>query len=108
MELPAHDAEFDREGDARSYSTELISTKTEDISLTSPDLQPAFVMHMPGGTGEGQIPLSAWTSFVQAREARIKLGGEFAPGSPYDENRFGRPTNSAVLAWAETWSKIAE
>jgi hypothetical protein len=63
---------------------------------------------MPGGTGEGQIPLSAWTSVVQAREARITFDGEFTPGSPYDENRFGRATSNAVLAWAETWAQIAE
>ena len=107
-ELPVHNAEFDREGDARSYSTELISTETEDISLTWTDLQPAFVMHMPGGTGEGQIPLSAWTTFVQANETRITFDGEFAGDEPYEENRFGRPTSSAVLAWAETWSRIAE
>lgn len=107
-ELPVHDAEFDREGDARSYSTELISTETEDISLTWTDLQSAFVMHMPGGTGKGQIPLSAWTTFVQARETRITFDGEFAGGEPYEENRFGRPTSSAVLTWGETWSRIAE
>jgi len=65
-------------------------------------------MHIPGGTGEGQIPLSAWTTFVQASETRITFDGEFAPGERYEENRFGRPTSSAVLAWAETWSKIAE
>ncbi len=32
--LPVYDAEFDRAGDARSYSTKRISTETEDISLT--------------------------------------------------------------------------
>jgi hypothetical protein len=45
---------------------------------------------------------------VQARETRITFDGEFAGGEPYEENRFGRPTSSAVLAWAETWSKLAE
>lgn len=106
--LPVRDAEFLREGDARSYSTEFVTSDAEEFSLTWTDLQPAFVMHMPGGRGEGQIPLSAWTTFVQAREARITVDGDFAGGEPYEENRFGRPTSSAVLAWAETWSKLAD
>ena len=106
--IPVHDAEFDRDGDARSYSTELISTETEEISLTWTDLQPPFVMHAPGGSEEGQRPLSVWTTFVQAGEARITVDGVFAIGEPYKDDRLGRPVSSAVLAWAETWSKLAD
>jgi hypothetical protein len=106
--LPVYDAEFDRDGDSRSYSTELISTETEEISLTWTDLQPAFQMHAPGGTGEGDRPISVWTTFVQAHEARITVDGDFAGGETYKDERLGRPVSSAVLAWAETWAKLPE
>ncbi|MDA1256950.1 MAG: hypothetical protein O3C10_03790 [Chloroflexi bacterium] len=104
--LPVHDAEFAREGDSRSYSTERISSDVEEISLTWTDLQPPFVMHAPGGNGEGERPLSVWTTFVQAREARITVDGDFASGEPFENSRLGRPVSSAVLAWAETWAKL--
>ncbi|MCH8235914.1 MAG: hypothetical protein IIC29_07295, partial [Chloroflexi bacterium] len=67
-----------------------------------------FVMHAPGGSEEGQRPLSVWTTFVQAGEARITVDGVFAVGEPYKDDRLGRPVSSAVLAWAETWSKLAD
>lgn len=104
--LPVHDAEFEREGDSRSYSTELISTDTEEIALTWTDFRPAFQMHVPGGHGEGERPLSVWTTFTQAQEARITVDGVHAGGVPFDTDRSGTPVSSAVLAWAETWARL--
>ncbi len=106
--IPVRDAEFDREGDARSYSTELISSDTEEISLTWTDLQPAFQMHTPGGHEEGDRPISVWTTFTGANEARITVDGEFAGGLPFSMERAGRSVSSCILAWAETWANLPE
>ena len=45
------EAEFEREGDVRSYSTERIESRDEDIALTWYDTMTPFAIHAPPGTG---------------------------------------------------------
>ena len=95
------EAEFERAGDARSFSTERVLFRTGEILLTWYDLMEPFVMHMPPGYG-GRTH-GVYTVFLPARRAQVTLNGQLASGRPLRVDREGRESTSACLAWSETW-----
>lgn len=101
--VPVIAANFDRMGDPRSTTTELIDSDDDVIRMTWYDCIDPFVMHAPPGF-DGR-PIGVFTTFFPARSAQLSLNGRFASGSPWSETRGDRPSSSCVLAWSETWVK---
>ena len=101
--LPVVAAAFDRLGDPRSTTTELIESDEDVIRMTWYDCIDAFVMHAPPGTGDR--PIGVFTTFFPARSAQLSMNARFASGQPWAEMRGDRQSSSCVLAWSETWVK---
>ncbi len=101
--LPVVAAEFEREGDPRSTTTEIIESDDEIIRMAWYDCIEPFVMHAPPGTA-GR-PIGVFTTFFPARSAQLSVNNEFASGSPWLEMRGDRQGSSCTLAWSETWVK---
>ena len=99
--LPVIAAAFDRMGDPRSTTTELIESDDDVIRMTWHDCIDAFVMHAPPGFGDR--PIGVFTTFFPARSAQLSMNGRFASGRPWSEMRGDRHSTSCVLAWSETW-----
>ena len=102
-ELPVTAAVFDRIGDPRSATTEIIESDDDVIRMTWHDGMEPFVVNAPPGF-DGR-PIGVFTTFFPARCAQLSMNGRFAEGAPWPETRGDRPSSSAVLAWSETWVK---
>ena len=100
-ERPVVPAVFERYGDPRSSTVELIESDDEVIRMTWYDCIDAFVMNAPPGT-DGR-PIGVYTTFFPARGAQLSLNGDFATGKPWPSERGGATSSSCVLAWSETW-----
>lgn len=100
--IDAVDADFDRDGDARSFITERVVSAADDISLSWYDFLPAFkggsAANPAGGAKHGHYAL-----YIPARGMRLSINGAVATGAPRPRMRDGRETTSGGLAWAETW-----
>ena len=101
--LPVIAAVFDRMGDPRSTTTELIESDDDIIRMSWHDCMDAFVMHAPPGFADR--PIGVFTTFFPARAAQLSMNSRFASGAPWEETRGDRPSSSCVLAWSETWVK---
>jgi hypothetical protein len=99
--LPVLDAQFDRNGDPRSATTETVIAEMERIVLTWYDCIEPFVVTM--APGMGNRPIGVFSTFFPARSAQIELNARFAPDTPWLEMRGDRQSSSACLAWSETW-----
>jgi hypothetical protein len=101
-EIDAHDADFERRGDARSFITERVLSAVDGISLSWYDFLPAFkgasAADPAAGSQHGHYAL-----YFPARRMRLAINGVAAAGSPRPRVRDGRETMSGGLAWAETW-----
>jgi hypothetical protein len=102
-DIPVTPAAFDRGGDPRSSTVELIESDDDIIHMTWYDTIEPFVVNAPPGTA-GR-PIGVFTTFFPAQSAQLTLNGEFADGKPWAEQREDRSSSSAVLAWSETWVK---
>jgi hypothetical protein len=94
---------FDRMGDPRSTTTEIIESDDDVIRMSWYDCIEAFVMHAAPGTGGRDI--GVFTTFFPARSAQLSMNGRYATGSPWEEQRGDRMGSSCTLAWSETWVK---
>ena len=101
--IPVAAAVFDRIGDPRSATSELVESDDDLIRMTWHDCIEPFVMHAPPGF-DGR-PIGVYTTFFPARAAQLSLNGAYASGTPWAEMRGDRQSSSAVLAWSETWVK---
>ena len=95
------EAEFEREGDVRSYSTERIESRDEDIALTWYDTMTPFAIHAPPGTGGRSH--GVYSIMTPARRAQVVINGEYASGNAQPAQRDGTPSTTACLAWSESW-----
>ena len=97
------EAEFEREGEVRSYYTERAITRDgeQDIALTWYDTITPFAIHAPPGTG-GR-PLGVYSIMTPARRAQVVINGEHASGEAQPAQRDGTPSTTACLAWSESW-----
>jgi hypothetical protein len=101
--LPVTAAIFDRTGDPRSTTMELIESDDDIIRMCWYDCIDAFVIHAPPGSGDR--PIGVFTTFFPARSAQLSMNGRVASGQPWAEMRGDRQSSSCVLAWSETWVK---
>ena len=100
--IPVIEAEFSSTGDARSFWTERIESDEDAVSLTWYDFGEPFVMAIAPGSTPGQ-PHGIYSCLVPAHGARVSVDGEFAPGRPFPNQRNGRESSTACLAFSETW-----
>ncbi|MGE0700650.1 MAG: hypothetical protein AB7O57_16245 [Hyphomicrobiaceae bacterium] len=101
--IPCFDAEFDKEGDPRSFWTERVLSDTDDITLTWYDIgEPLMIHHQPGYNNR-KYGLN--TVLIPALGARIIRNGVIAAGSPWKRDREGRPFSTCALAFSESWTE---
>ncbi len=102
LEIPAMEASFGSSGDLRSFWTEVVTTKEEEISLTWFDLGEPFLSHsFPGSNPER--PHGVSTVLIPASGARLTINGSFARGRPFPRQRDGRTHSTCALAFSESW-----
>ena len=99
--IPVLEAEFERDGDIRSYMTERVAADDADITLTWYDILEPLAIHAPPGFNDRSH--GVYTIFFPARRAQLSIDGDFAAGNPVPADREGREITSACLAWAESW-----
>ena len=104
--LEVVEAEFESSGDVRSYWTETILSRDDDISMTWYDLAEPFRV----GTEPGRsptMPHGVYTVLIPAAGARLVVNGETAAGSPFPQDRGGVSGSTCCLAFSETWVSAA-
>lgn len=100
-DVPVTAAVFDRMGDPRSSTMELIESDDEIIRMNWYDTLAPFVVNAPAAaTGR---PIGVFTTFFPARSAQLTVNDRVAAGKPWEQMREDRQSSSAVLAWSETW-----
>jgi hypothetical protein len=104
QDIPVIDAEFERLGDVRSFSTESVVSRDADIELTWYDFAEPFVIRAAPGSTPGR-PHGVYSAFIPARRAYMTFNGETSAGRPFPADRDGHETSTACLAWSETWVK---
>jgi hypothetical protein len=105
--LPAGYATFSRSGDARDFNCETITADGDEITLTWYDLIEPFCVVQAPNFDQGQRH-GHYALHIPAKRALVTRNGKQAPGEPILQEREGRQTTSAFLAWAETWVRHPE
>lgn len=103
LELPAIEASFDKYGDMRSFWTEHLKSRDEDICLTWYALGEPILSHsFPGNTTAR--PHGVSTVLVPADGAQVTINGRAAKGRPFPRDREGRKFSNSALAFSESWT----
>jgi hypothetical protein len=102
QDLPVTAAVFDKLGDRWSSWTELVESDEELVRLTWYDFLEPFMLTVPAGSISGR-PHGVYSCFVPAQRAQVTLNGRVAIGRPFPQERDGRASSTACLAWSETW-----
>lgn len=101
--IPVTEAEFEKEGDMRSFWTERVMTADDELSLTWYQLgEPLLIHTQPGAGGR---PYGVCTLLVPALGARVVLNGQQATGTPHPRDREGRAFSTCALAFSESWTE---
>lgn len=102
-EIPVLDAEFEKQGDPRTFWTERVMSTTDDISLTWHEIgDPLMIHHQPGHNGR-KYGLN--TVLIPALGARLIRNGKVATGKAWPMQREGRPFSTSALAFSESWTE---
>ena len=111
--LPAMDglavvegASFESQSELPAAWTERISGGGVDVSIRwrSDGSEPFFVEIV--GQRSSTRTVEVFASVVQTDEVALHVDGRRVPGRMYDEENWGRPMKSGILAFAETWIEI--
>ena len=102
LSLPVKEAAFSRSGDVRSFWTEYVDSRDDEISLTWFDFLEPFVIRTAPGSRDASAH-GVYSTFIPGRQARLVLNGDVAAGFPQLQERDGRPSSTACLAISETW-----
>jgi hypothetical protein len=100
--LPVIDAVFDHTGDGQAFWTETVESDEETLSLTWYDFEDPFMITVAAGSVPGR-PHGVYSCFVPARRAQFTINDRIASGRPFPQDRNGRVSSTACLAWSETW-----
>ena len=100
--LPVIESVFEKWGDGQAYWTESVESDDETIRLTWYDFAEPFMITVAAGSVEGR-PHGVYSCFVPARRAQLTMNGNVAAGRPFPQDRDGRQSSTACLAWSETW-----
>ena len=102
LETLAREASFRSSGDLRSFWTEHVNARDEEILLTWYDLGEPFLSHtFPGGNPE--FPHGVATVLIPAHGARLTINGRFAKGRPFPEAMGDSTHSTCALAFSESW-----
>ena len=101
--LPVIDARFTRGGNSLSTVEERIHSRDHEIVLTWWDLMPPFILTMPPGVLNR--PLGVYSTFLPAKCAQISVNAQASSAKVFPQERGGRASSSAVLAWSESWTR---
>lgn len=102
--IPVIDAEFSKDGDFRSYWTERVLSRDDEITLTWHDLGDPLLIHTEPGVPEGR-PYGVCTVLVPALSTRLTVNGTDASGRSWPREREGRPFSTSALAFSESWTE---
>ena len=103
LEIPAIEGSFRSSGDIRSFWTEHIKTRDEEVDLTWYEIGEPFLSHsMPGSNP--QRPYGVATVLIPADGARLTINGKFAKGRPFPRQREDRKHSTCALAFSESWT----
>ena len=101
--IPVLEAEFEKEGDPRTFWTERVLTGDDEISLTWYDIgDPLMIHHQPGHNGR-KYGLN--TVLIPALGARLLHNNVPASGKAWPLQREGRPFSTSALAFSESWTE---
>jgi hypothetical protein len=104
LDIPAADARFGREGDARDFWTERLVAGTEEIALTWYELGDPLLVHAKPNELPGR-PYGVCTILIPAARARLVRNGVEAAGRAWPREREGRPFSTCCLAFSESWTE---
>ncbi len=102
QQLPVTDAIFDKSGDGQAFWTERVDSQDDSIQLTWYDFCEPFMITVAAGSVEGR-PHGVYSCFIPARRAQLTVNGNVAPGQVFMQDRDGRESSTACVAWSETW-----
>lgn len=106
LAIPVTEAEFERSGDMRSFWTERLWARDEEVVLTWYQLIEPLLVHTQPNNAPNR-PYGVCTVLVPALGARLTLNGREAAGQPWPREREGRPYSTSCLAFAESWTEAA-
>ena len=102
LEIPAMESGFGSSGDLRSFWTESVQTRNDEIALTWHGLGEPFLSHSKSGSNPDR-PHGVATVLIPASGARLTVNGSFAKGNPFPRERDGRAHSTCALAFSESW-----
>lgn len=101
--LPVREARFETAGDPRTFVTDKVISRDDDISLTWFDFLPAFA-GITAPNPDRQSTHGHYAVYIPARRIRVTLNGVDVKGQPVPSpNPAWSGAPSAMLAWAESW-----
>ena len=100
--IPVVEADFSRHGDVRSFSTERVSSRDTEISMTWYDFGEPILIRLAPGSAPGR-PHGVYSVLIPAKGAQLVVNGKLAPGRPFRQDRDGHESSTCCLAWSETW-----
>jgi hypothetical protein len=104
LDIPAVDARFAHEGDARDFWTERLVAGSEEIALTWYELGDPLLVH----TKPNELPgrrYGVCTILIPAGRARLARNGVAAAGRAWPREREGKPFSTCCLAFSESWTE---
>mgnify|MGYP001265787772 CR=1 FL=1 len=103
--IPVTDVEFSKYGDFRECWTERLESYDEEIELTWYNPGDPLLIHTePGADGRAY---GVYTVLVPMAGARLTRNDVEAFGSPWPNERDGRPFSNCGLAFSEGWKESA-
>ena len=102
--IPVIDAEFEQQGEVRSFWTERVSSLDEEIAMTWYDIGEPLLVQTQPNQAPGR-PYGVSTVLVPALGARVTVNGQHAAGTPHPRDRQGRPFSPCALAFSESWTE---
>ena len=104
--IPVVEADFERNGDVRSFYSERIASADVDIVMTWYDFVTPWVMRAPPGLAGRTHGI--YNVHIPARRAQLTINGEVAKGRPWPVERYGYAGSTASIAWSEIWVRPRE
>lgn len=102
--IPVTDAGFSKSGDARTFWTERVISREEEITLTWYSIGEPLLIHTQPDAEPGR-PYGVCTVLIPALGARLARNGVQAAGQPWPREREGRPFSTCALAFSESWTE---
>jgi hypothetical protein len=100
--LEVIEAEFDTDGDVRSFWNETISSEDDLITMTWYDIAEPYIINHPPNSRPGR-PHGVYACMIPAGGARLTLNGQSASGRTFLSSEHPGTQNVSSLAFSESW-----